>query len=76
MMGMESFADADPMSHFSLVIKEKAEPEEVITDGAECRKCHKKTVIEEQIQLRSGDEGTNTIFRCTNRTCGNIVIKR
>lgn len=40
----------------------------ILADEVKCRKCHKKTVLYFEKQIRSADEGTTVFFKCT--TCG------
>ena len=74
--GMVPFVGVDPLAHLELTVKEKAEPEQAVEDGLECKKCHRRSVISYQVQVRAGDEGTNTLFRCTNKSCGNTILAR
>ena len=73
--GMTSFADATPEAHAELVVKEKAEVAVEITDGKLCPKCGKHSMISYQVQIRRGDEGTNTMLRCTNKSCKHSILK-
>lgn len=75
MKGLASFDGVDPITHLELTIKEQAIPEEAIDDGILCKRCGKNSVISYQIQVRSGDEGTNTFFRCTNKSCRNSYLR-
>lgn len=73
--GLPSFADATPEAHAQMIVKEKAEIIEEITDGKKCPKCGKNSMISLQVQIRRGDEGTNTMFKCTNRGCKHLILQ-
>jgi len=73
--GMIPLGEADPLVHLQVTVMESAKPEQVIDNGLECRKCHKNTVVSYQVQFRSGDEGTNTLLKCTNPSCGNTILR-
>lgn len=72
---MTSFADTTPEAHAQLVVKEKAEVAVEIMDGKHCPKCGKNSMISYQVQIRRGDEGTNTMLRCTNKSCKHSILK-
>lgn len=74
--GMPSLVGKTPETHFAMTVKEQAIPEAVITDGKKCLKCGQNSVISYQVQHRAGDEGTNTLYRCTNKSCGNTTLKQ
>ena len=55
--------------YYDRIVKEKGDTIGEITNGLLCWSCSKKSVIRYERQDRSGDEGSNTIFKCTNPTC-------
>ncbi len=71
---MPSFPENVSSTEYAqLIIHEKAETKKEITNGVFCPKCKKHSMISYQVQIRRGDEGTNTFDRCTN--CGHGIIK-
>lgn len=70
---LEDLHDID--SYMNATVMEQAEVTEEI-QGELCTKCGKYSVISYQVQVRSGDEGTNTLHRCTNKSCRNSFITK
>lgn len=71
-LGQEALVYETTQEYLSLLILERATIEKELTGGAVCPKCGKDTVIVSQIQLRSGDEGSNTLHRCTAKGCSYV----
>jgi DNA-directed RNA polymerase subunit M/transcription elongation factor TFIIS len=72
--GLAPIDERDPKLYMVAVVKINESVEEEIVNGKECIKCHRMTVYEGQIQIRSGDEGSNTFHRCTNKNCQHFWI--
>jgi DNA-directed RNA polymerase subunit M/transcription elongation factor TFIIS len=74
--GLPPIEERDPKLYAMVLVKMNESMEEEIVNGLECIKCHRKTVYEGQIQVRSGDEGSNTFHKCTNKNCRHFWISR
>lgn len=70
-MGMPSLRGMEPEYHMQATVAEKAIVEKEVDGGLLCPRCNRHSVISRQVQFRAGDEGTNTMYLCTNRSCKN-----
>lgn len=69
-----SFSIPDDGDFNSILNAEKQRFNPIIEDGAfSCPNCKSKKVTTRQVQMRSGDEGANTLLTCHN--CGRQWIR-
>jgi DNA-directed RNA polymerase subunit M/transcription elongation factor TFIIS len=73
-MNMNPLDGLLPEQHMEAIVLEHAELDTEIASGILCVRCGRNSVISYQKQVRAGDEGTNTFFRCTSKSCGNSYI--
>jgi DNA-directed RNA polymerase subunit M/transcription elongation factor TFIIS len=72
--GMLSLEGMSIPYHIETTILEQADMDTEISTGVRCSLCGNNTIISYQVQVRAGDEGTNTFYRCTSKSCGNSYI--
>jgi DNA-directed RNA polymerase subunit M/transcription elongation factor TFIIS len=72
--GMKPLDNLEPAQYMAAIVLQNAEMDVEVTTGLLCPSCKKNSVISYQKQVRAGDEGTNTFYRCTAKSCGNSYI--